>query len=302
MPNRQPQAARGGGVVDLLVVGAMTVDRFTDGTAAAGGSVLHALRAAARSGASVAGATAAGPEPEAMAGLDELRALSAALTVNEVPASLLFRHEERDGARHLSMHGGVRLRPDSWHLGRLHPRALLLAPVAGELDARALEIIDETIEAPVRVAALQGWLRRRMPDGSLVPLEAGEIPQEITARLRNCDAVLASHEDLGLPGSEPSPDAAARLRPIIPGPAAFITWGGAGYVRVDPSSAEGVAVRRRFAIGGVPTVGAGDAFAAIVALELGRGRRPSAAARTADAAVARALAATPGAFRIPAHE
>jgi sugar/nucleoside kinase (ribokinase family) len=62
---------------------------------------------------------------------------------------------------------------------------------------------------------------------------------------------------------------------------------------------EAVAVRRRFAFGGVPTVGAGDAFAAIVALQLGSGARLTEAARIADAVVARAIGARPGAIRIP---
>jgi sugar/nucleoside kinase (ribokinase family) len=298
MPNRRPPRTPTAGGLDLLVVGALTVDRFSDGTAAPGGSVLHAIRAAAQRGASVAAVTAAGTEPEAREGLRELAELGL-LDVQQAPATLLFHHEVRDGVRHLSLEGGVRLRPDPWHLRRLRPRSLLLAPVAGELDAAALETIDEAIEAPVRVAALQGWLRRRLPPGDLAPLVPGEIPHEVMARLRNCDVVVLSHEDLGLTDPDPHAAAVARLRPLLPGPGALLTWGGAGYVRVEPMAPEAVAVQRRFAYGGVPTVGAGDGFAAIVALELGRGARLTAAARTADAAVARSIGARPGAIRIP---
>ena len=58
--------------IDLLVVGSLTLDRFADGRLAAGGSVLHAGRAAADAGYRVGIATVAGPEPEAVIGLDKL--------------------------------------------------------------------------------------------------------------------------------------------------------------------------------------------------------------------------------------
>ena len=56
----------------LLIVGGLTVDHFTDGTSAPGGSVLHAGRAAADEGAQLTFLTVAGDEPEARDGLARL--------------------------------------------------------------------------------------------------------------------------------------------------------------------------------------------------------------------------------------
>ena len=169
MPNRRADPPKSDRSLDLLVVGALTIDRFPDGSAAPGGTVLHAARAAARARASVGVVTAAGPEREAQDGLRELGRI-AELQVEGLPETLVFHHDEREGPRRLLLYGSVRLRPDPGPLQRLHPRALLLAPVAGELDATALATVDESIEARVRVAALQGWLRTRDSEGRVTPL------------------------------------------------------------------------------------------------------------------------------------
>lgn len=283
--------------VDLLVVGALTIDRFEDGSVAAGGSVIHATRAAARRGASVAVVIAAGPEAEAARALRELAKLGI-VQLQEVPQSLVFRHRERNGVLRLGLDGRVTVRPDPWRLRRLHARALLLAPVAGELDAVALEMIDEAVDSPTRIAQLQGWLRRRAADGSIEPLGPADVSQAIRSRLGNCDVLVASHEDLVLAEADPTLAEVEPLRRALPGPSLVVTWGGAGYVWVGPDGSDSRAVRRKDSIVGVPTVGAGDAFAAVIALELGRDARLAAAARTADAAVARALVALPGATRV----
>jgi sugar/nucleoside kinase (ribokinase family) len=297
MPNSRPERPGADGSLELLIVGALTIDRFPDGTASPGGTVLHAARAAARARASVAVVTTAGPEPEAQDGLRELRRI-AELQVVAVPETLVFYHDERDGRRRLSLHGSVRLRPDAGHLRRLRPRTLLLAPVAGELDATALATIDEAIEARVRVAALQGWLRGRDADGRVAPLDPADLPQAALAELRNCDAVVASHEDLGRSERHPSAAAGIALRDLLPGPGLLITWGAAGYVRAEAGKREPIVVRRQTAIAGLAaTTGAGDAFAAILAIHLARGASLAAAARAADAGVERWLAGQPGATR-----
>jgi sugar/nucleoside kinase (ribokinase family) len=284
--------------IELLVVGALTIDRFPDGSAAPGGSVLHATRAAVRARASVTIITAAGAEPEAQEGLQELRAM-ATVVLEEAAHTLVFEHDERDGRRQLSLLGNVRLRPDVQRLQRLRPRVILLAPVAGELDAVALRTIDEAVETRVRVAALQGWLRRREADGRLMPNVLADLPQAVLADLRNCDAVVVSHEDLG--GDDAAPDATAALevRRSLPGPGVLVTYGRTGYVRALPEALQPTVVRRRDAIDGVRTVGAGDAFAAVVAIQLAKASSLSAAARSADAAVERWLARQPGAVRNP---
>ena len=284
--------------IELRVVGALTIDRFPDGSAAAGGSVLHATRAAARARASITVVTAAGPEPEAQAALFEL-GRAGKVVVEGVPHTIVFEHDEEGGRRKLTLIGNVRLRPDVRQLQRLRPRAMLLAPVAGELDAVALGTIDEAVEARVRVAALQGWLRQRQADGRVTPAELSDLPQDVLAALRNCDAVVASHEDLGRAEALPSPAAALEVRQWLPGPAVFLTWGGAGHVRADPAGREPGVVRRRDAIEGVPTIGAGDAFAAVIAIQLAKGSSLATAGRAAAAAVERWLAQQPGAVRKP---
>ena len=82
---RQPRKA-----IELLVVGALTIDRFPDGSAAAGGSVLHATRAAARARASITVVTAAGPEPEAQSALSELKMLSTQRYVSPMDIALIY--------------------------------------------------------------------------------------------------------------------------------------------------------------------------------------------------------------------
>src|SRR5436190_20293130 len=264
MPSRRPIPGLAERGLDLLVAGALTIDRFEDGSTAPGGSVLRAARAAARARLSVAFLTAAGSEPEAQAGLRELATIGE-LHVESVHETLFFGHAEVDGRRRLSMEGHVRLRPDARRLERLRPRALLLAPVAGELDATTLAAIDEVVEARVRVAALQGWLRRRAAGSLVLPLSLDDLPQTVRAVLRNCDTVVLSHEDLGRPEAEPTAAAAIDVRRAIPGPGVVVTWGGTGYVRADPADPEPFVVRRRDAVVGVGTTGAGDAYAAIVA-------------------------------------
>ena len=298
MLSRRPASARPRERIELLVVGALTIDRFRDGTAAPGGSVLHSARAAARAHAAITVVTAAGPEPEAQQGLRELRDI-ATVVLEEVPQTLVFVHDEADGRRRLKLLGTVRLRPDVRQLQRLRPRAMLLAPVAGELDPTALGMIDEAVEARVRVATLQGWLRRREADGRVTPSALGDLTQAVLAGLRNCDVVIVSHEDLGRDESEPDPAATMDVRRWLPGPGVLVTWGEAGYVRADAEAREPSVVHRRALIEGASTVGAGDAFAAIVAIQLAKGASLAVAARAADAAVEHWLARQPGAVRIP---
>jgi sugar/nucleoside kinase (ribokinase family) len=296
MLSRGPALSRPRERIELLVVGALTIDRFPDGSAAPGGSVLHATRAAARARASITVVTAAGAEPEAQDGLRELRDM-ATVVLEEVPHTLVFEHDEEDGRRRLKLLGNVRLRPDVRQLQRMRPRAMLLAPVGGELDPTALGMIDEAVEARVRVATLQGWLRRREEDGRVMPTALGDLPQAVLAGLRNCDVVIVSHEDLGRDESEPDAAVALDVRRWLPGPGVLVTWGGAGHVRADAGAREPTVVRRRAVIEGTTTVGAGDAFAAVFAIQLAKGASLSVAARGADAAVERWLARQPGAVR-----
>ena len=87
--------------LDLVVVGGLTVDRFTDGSSAAGGAVLHIARALAARGLRVGIVTTAGPEAEAQAGLAELHDLAVSVEASTSPASITFGHAETAAGREL---------------------------------------------------------------------------------------------------------------------------------------------------------------------------------------------------------
>ena len=85
-------------MTSTLIVGGLTVDRFSDGTVAPGGSVLHSGLATVAQGASLTSLTVAGDEPAARLGLDRLRSLGA-LVCQPAAATTTYRHEERNGVR-----------------------------------------------------------------------------------------------------------------------------------------------------------------------------------------------------------
>jgi sugar/nucleoside kinase (ribokinase family) len=174
-------------------------------------------------------------------------------------------------------------------MGRSGGAAVLLAPIAGELDAAALRAARGV---PVRVAALQGWLRVLNPGVEVSPLEVQALAGDLIAELSHFTALVASVEDLV--AAAPSPDTqldALRDR-VGPGPALIITAGADG-ARLDlPGSGRlDVPVPRR--LGDAPTVGAGDAFAALFSVALGRDVELTAAARAAAAGVVELLGRVP---------
>src|SRR6187200_3395586 len=116
--------------LDLVVVGGLTVDHFTDGSSAPGGAVLHITRALAARGARVGIATTAGPEPEALAGLAELRDLAAAVEASASPASITFGHAETASGRTLVLERRGAQVPAA---GAFAAAAVLFAPVADEI-------------------------------------------------------------------------------------------------------------------------------------------------------------------------
>ncbi len=204
---------------DLLIVGGLTLDRLADGSTVAGGSVLHAARAAAGAGRRVATITAAGPEPEARAAVAELISLGPCLA-SATAASIRFAIHHEGGARRLLLEGkGSMVRALDSQLSDLAPRAVLLAPVAGEVPVatvRASKVI------PTRVAALQGWLRRLVAGDEARPMPLSELGDELTAALADLDALVVSDDDPERCGGQPTASArvaASRRRPApVAGP------------------------------------------------------------------------------------
>lgn len=267
--------------VDLLVVGALTIDRFADGTTAAGGSVLHATRAAAANGYAVGVVTVAGPEPEVTATLRELGNLGH-IHAERVERTLRFEHRETARRRSLILETPVV--PLACPARALLPAAVLYAPVAGEFGAG---LAGQQYHGAYRAAILQGWLRALQPGHPVDPVPLSAMGDELVAVLGAFDVLIASTEDLEAVAAEPDAQL-DRLRDRFgPTPRLVVTDGSAGTwlddggnrVRVVPP----VTVMARH------SVGAGDAFAALIAAELARGTALRAAAELATEAVIRIL-------------
>ena len=253
--------------LDLLVVGGLTVDRFTDGTDEPGGSVLHVVRAAVPRGLHVGVVTTAGPEPAAQRGLAELRDTVPLVEVAEAPRTATFRHRETEVGRRLWLeHGGGRIvippglqeRPG---LGRI-----LFAPVADELGADQLGGLDDTFRT--RAAILQGWLRDVDEQHREVrPRDVRALDPAVVAVPSTFDLLVASREDLGKSGGDLS-----RLVWSLRGsfgrrPTILLTDGPNGVWVQRPqlthaSDPEHVPAPSR--VEAVRTTGAGDVFAAFM--------------------------------------
>jgi sugar/nucleoside kinase (ribokinase family) len=274
---------------DLLVVGGLSIDRFPDGSHVPGGSVLHGARAVAATGGRVATIALAGPEPEAEEALAELADLGPCL-VCRTRATIRFAIDERVSRRRLVLEApGGRLEVAAEVFGRSGAAAVLMAPIAGELDAAALRAARGV---PVRVAALQGWLRVLNPGVDVSPLKLRAVAADLVAELSHFKALVASVEDLVAEARSPDSQLDALRAWVGPGPALIITDGANG-ARLDlPGSGRlDLPVPRR--LGDAPMVGAGDAFAALLAVELGRGVELTAAARAAAAGVVELLGGVP---------
>ena len=238
--------------VDLLVIGGLTIDRFADGSSAPGGSVLHIARAAGPRGVRVSVVTAAGPEPEARAGIDELTSVTA--SVEWADATATFVHRDSPGGRDLWLaRAGGLISVASVDLDNAH--AILAAPIADEVTADDLRRLGA---APTRGAILQGFLRSFASDGEMLPRPLSALAPELVAELSGLDLLVASREDLRGEAAEPSDQLAAMRRLFGPRPELVVTDGVEG-VWMEP---EHLPVPRR--VDGVASVGAGDVFAAFM--------------------------------------
>jgi sugar/nucleoside kinase (ribokinase family) len=267
-----------------LIVGGLTIDRFTDGSVAPGGSVLHSGLAAVSEGAHLTTLTVAGDEPAAKVGLDRLAALGA-LVRQLAPATTTYRHEERDGVRVLVLEarsgriGLDRLRD----VGR--PDVALVAPIADEVPASLVERLRAEVAPRRTVLLIQGWLRRLAEGEEVTALPLDALAPDQLRALAEADAVVVSTEDLVESPGDPFAQAAelrirAGVRPIL-----LVTLGADGYLLDDPGLDRVLASVPRRVVSGVPAVGAGDIFGASLAVHLARGTRAAAAADLATEAV-----------------
>jgi len=270
--------------LDLLVVGGLTIDRFPDGTSVPGGSVLHIARAAASRGLRTGIVTAAGPEPEAQAGLAELRQLTALVEAAPGTATATFRHREAPEGRRLWLEtsgGTVALAADA--VDRIRTNAILFAPVADEVAADALTVWGEPW---TRAAILQGWLRATDERGEVHPRSLATLSEAHRAALGDFDLLLASREDLLAEASDPHTQlqslrrAFGHVRVLVVTDGAEGVWIGTAHPwRVFEPVHRPVPWR----VDEAQTVGAGDILAAFMAVD--DQLRPGPVDRAADAAM-----------------
>ena len=267
-------------MTDLLIVGGLTIDRFTDGTSAPGGTVIHAGLAVAPDGIRQATLTAAGDEPEVAVGLARLESFGPVVR-QQATTTTTFRHGERDGRRVLVFECGTApIGPDS--LARApQPRVALLAPIGDELPAATVDRLRVELAPELTVMLIQGWLRRLVPGREVEALPLAEVSADLWRVFSEADAVVLSTEDLAGTPTDPFIQAGDLRRRLGPRPILVLTLGTEGYVLDDPALDRVIASVPRTVVTGVPTVGAGDTFGAALAVHLGRGEDASTAARAA---------------------
>jgi sugar/nucleoside kinase (ribokinase family) len=255
--------------MDLLLVGGMTVDRMPDGSVVAGGSVLHAAPAAAANDGRVAAVTLAGPEPEVEAGLRRLRGILRHVEVRSAERSIGFEHGDHGGRRALRFLGssGTHIRLDEVP----DAAAILYAPVADELDAAGLAGAGGRA---MRAAILQGWLRRLVPGELVSGRPLAELDPGLVAALPRMDLLMASREDLLAEGDRPDRQLDALRSALGPRPVLVLTDAAAGawIDRAEAGTSQRWHLPVPRLVEGVPTVGAGDLFAAALTLRWPRDR------------------------------
>ena len=254
--------------LDLLVIGALTIDRFADGSSASGGSVLHIARAAARHGVTLGVRSVAGPEPEARAGIAELRRLCALVEVTNHDATWTFRHRESGQGRRLWIErAGGPIPSGAQDLDGLPAHATLYAPVADELLPNTLPAGGDGWHTG---AILQGWLRAPTEGAEVAPLALASLPGQLRDALASLGVLVASREDLAASGATPQEQLAALRSWVGRGPTLVVTDGADGLWLDRPGVMRGTDIRQHVpaprVVANADTVGAGDILAAFLTM------------------------------------
>ncbi|MDE3101525.1 MAG: hypothetical protein KGJ98_04740 [Chloroflexota bacterium] len=251
----------------VVAVGHVTHDLFPDGSRRLGGTALYAAAAAARLGLDTALVTRVGRRERdelarvcAQSGID-LRAHDA-----EVTTTFVFRWDEA-GRRVL------RLKARSRSLTRADVPPELLPADALVLGTVAHEIADDLIAAPparISVLAAQGMLRSWDADGT-VRASPWTGAEEL---IRALSCIVLSEDDVAV-----DPGLVERWSRLVPMALTLAERGARPYENGRPAAE--VAAFRPAAV--VDTTGAGDAFAAGLAVALAEGRPLAEACRFANA-------------------
>lgn len=254
--------------IPFLAIGHTARDEFPDGRWRLGGSALYGAATAAKLGARVTLVTRAGPtERDALDTLCQELGITLRALPSDVTTTFTFTY---DAAGHRTLRLRAKAAPITRaDVGRAvgTPQAVLLASIAGELD--------QSLFAPwsgaKRVLAAQGLLRSFAADGTVI----ATAWKDYARLLPKVDAVVVSEEDH-------AEDAA-----WLPYTTVVVTQAERG----SELHARGVTTHvRAFPVAEViDQTGAGDAFAASLALGLAEGLPIVEAAMFASAAASFAV-------------
>ena len=251
---------------DFLAIGHVARDEFEgEPTWRLGGTALYAAATAARLGTSAVLVTRVGPAEKAA--LEERCAqLGIALHVLPSSATTTFGFRYVDGRRFMRLRSRARgIAPNDVPVEWRQARAVVLGSIAHELDRS----LFGTTSPAATVLVAQGYLREWSADGAIRPRE-WEDAEEIVPRVA---AVVLSEDDVA--GDLSAPRRWARNGRV------YVTLAERGVLVLDHGSETtiaGYAVERV-----VDPTGAGDAFAAGLAIALADGRPPDECARFANA-------------------
>ena len=254
--------------VRFLAIGHTARDEFPDGRWRLGGSALYGAATAAKLGADVTLVTRVGPaEREPLETLCQELGVTLRALPSDVTTTFAFTY---DAAGHRSLFLRAKaVRITRADVGRAvgAPKAVLLASIAGELD--------DSLFAPwsgaKRVLAAQGMLRSFGPDGLVIPSRWKDYPR----LLLKVDAVVVSEED----HAEDSAWLAYTTVVVTKAERGSELHAPGGSLAVAPFAVPEV----------IDQTGAGDAFAASLALGLAEGLALADAARFASAAASFAV-------------
>lgn len=254
-------------MIDLLAVGHVARDEFPEAEWRLGGTALYAAVAAARLGRTAALVTRVGAaERDALERRCRDEGIELHALASPVTTTFAFRYDEA-GKRHLTLRARAKVIGRDDVAGRLRaaPRAVVYASIAHELSPS----LFGSVHAQASVLVAQGYLRGWESDGSIVPREWTES----AAMLASVDTAVLSEDDLA--GDLSLAEGWSHTAPVVVTLAergARVYEGGAGR---DVTGFPAARV--------VDQTGAGDAFAAGLALALADGRSLDEAARYANA-------------------
>jgi len=272
-------------MTEMLIVGGLTIDRFTDGSLAPGGSVLHAGLTTRAEDARLTTLTVAGDEPAARDGLARLRELGT-LAHQQAPRTTFYRHEERHGVRVLVLEARAEPIQPAGLAGLDRPDVALVAPIADEITPSLVDALCVQLSPGRVVLLIQGWLRRLVEGEEVRALALDSLAADQFRVIAAADAIVVSTEDLVEASGDAFAQAAELRRWVGAKPIVVVTLGTEGYLLDDPTQDRVVASVPRRVVTGVSAVGAGDTFGAALAVNLARGASPIAAA---DAATDRVI-------------